>query len=451
MANFPPPCTVAVRGGEKNAHQPGRTGTDTERQRIGTNRDQQYSCGCNGCGDSDTVVKSELRLGALTGILALACGLSVANIYYAQPVLEALAHTFSVSQASVTLVVTLSQIGYVVGLVFVLPLGDLVQVRRLTPLMLVVAAMALAVAGAAPGVVVFMVAYLVVGTFSTVAQILVPFAAQLAPEASRGQMVGRVMGGLLLGILLARTVSSEVAAALGWRAIFYMSAGFMLALALVLARYLPTREPDHHAGYGSLMRSVGHYAITLGALRRRAACQSLLFLAFSAYWSTVAYVLIDKHHFSQAGIGLFALVGATGAAVAPVAGRLSDRGWGRWGSGFTLATATLAMVLAGLGQSSVILLGLGGVLLDIGVQGHQIFAQGEIYELVPEARARINTVYMGTVFIGGALGSALAGPLHSSDGWRGVMVCAAGACLASFLIWAVHTWRAVRQPVPVPA
>jgi predicted MFS family arabinose efflux permease len=396
-------------------------------------------------------VRSQLRLGALTGVLALACGLSVANIYYAQPVLDELARTFHTSQGSVTFVVTLSQIGFVLGLVFVLPLGDLVQVRRLTPLMLLVAALALVVAGSAPSVVVFMVAYLVVGTFSTVAQVLVPFAAQLAPEASRGEIVGRVMGGLLLGILLARTVSSEVAAALGWRAIFYISGGLMLALALVLARYLPEREPDHHAGYGSLMRSVGHYAVTLGPLRRRAACQALMFLAFSAYWSTVAYVLIDQHHFSQAGIGLFALVGASGAAVAPVAGWLSDRGYGRWGSGLALATATVAMVIAGLGQSSVILLGLGGVLLDIGVQGHQIFAQGEIYSLVPEARARINTVYMGTVFTGGAVGSAVAGALHSSAGFRGVMLFAACACFASFLIWSVHTWQSVRRRVPVPA
>ena len=396
-------------------------------------------------------MRSQLRLGALTGVLALACGLAVANIYYAQPVLDALAHTFHTSQGSVTFVVTLSQIGYVLGLVFVLPLGDLVQVRRLTPLMLLVAALALAVAGAAPGVVIFMVAYLVVGTFSTVAQILVPFAAQLAPEAQRGEIVGRVMGGLLLGILLARTVSSEVAAALGWRAIFYISAGLMLALSALLARYLPAREPDHHAGYGSLMHSVGHYAVTLGPLRRRAVCQSLTFVAFSAYWSTVAYVLIDRHHFSQAGIGLFALVGASGAAVAPVAGWLSDRGYGRWGSGFTLATATLAMVIAGLGQSSVILLGLGGVLLDVGVQGHQIFSQQEIYSLVPEARARINTVYMGTIFVGGAIGSALAGALHSSDGWTGVMVFSACACLAAFLIWAVNTWLVLRRRVPVPA
>jgi predicted MFS family arabinose efflux permease len=386
-------------------------------------------------------VKAQPRLGLLTLILAAACGLAVANIYYAQPVLEALAHTFGVSQGSVTIVITVSQIGYALGL----------QVRRLTPVMLLVAAVALAVAGAAPTVAVFMVAYLVVGMFSTVAQILVPFAAHLAPEESRGEVLGKVMSGLLLGILLARTVSSEVAAVLGWRAIFYISAGLMLALAVVLYRFLPSREPDHHAGYGSLMKSVGTYAITLGPLRRRAVCQSLMFVAFSAYWSTIAYVLIDKHHFSQAGIGLFALVGATGATIAPPAGWLGDHGYGRWASGFALAIATVSMIIAGLGQSSVILLGLGGVLLDVGVQGHQILSQQEIYALAPEGRARINTVYMGTVFVGGAVGSALAGVLHSSSGFGGVMVMAAIACFLSFLIWAVHTWLTVRSRVPVPA
>ena len=389
------------------------------------------------------------KLNALTGILALACGIAVANLYYAQPVLEALGRSFGVGEGSVTIVVTLSQVGYAIGLIFVLPLGDLLQVRRLTPVMLLIAAAALTVTATAPSLTVFMIAYLVVGIFSTVAQILVPFAAHLAPDASRGQVMGRVMSGLLLGILLARTVSAEAAALLGWRAIFFISAGLMLGLAVVLARFLPAREPDHQAGYGSLMRSVGRYAVELGPLRRRAACQGLLFAAFSAYWSTVAYVLIDAHHFSQADVGLFALVGATGAAIAPVAGRLADRGYNRWGSGVTLAAAVAAMLVAGFGASSVLLLGLAGVLLDIGVQGHQIFSQQEIYALAPEARARINTVYMGTVFGGGAAGSAIAGPLHASTGWSGVMVFAAATCAAALLIWAGQSVLALRrQPVP---
>ena len=395
-------------------------------------------------------MKPPSRLGVLTLILAAAAGLTVANIYYAQPVLAALAHAFGVSEGSVTTVVTVSQIGYAIGLVFVLPLGDLVQVRRLTPLMLLAATVALAAGAAAPDLAVFMVAYLFVGMFSTVAQILVPFAANLAPEESRGAVVGRVMSGLLLGILLARTISSEIAALLGWRAIFYISAALMLALAVLLARELPAREPDHQAGYGSLMRSVGTYAIKLGPLRRRAACQALMFVAFSAYWSTIAYVLIDRHHFSQAGIGLFALVGATGAVIAPFAGRLGDRGHGRWGSGVALACGIVAMILAGIGQSSVLLLGLGGVLLDVAVQGHQILSQQEIYALAPEGRARINTVYMGTVFVGGALGSAFAGLLHSSSGFGGVMILAVVASSLAFLIWAVHTALFVRRRAVVP-
>lgn len=385
-------------------------------------------------------MKSQPKLGALTGILALACGLAVANIYYAQPVLEALAHSFGVSEGAVTAVVTVTQVGYALGLVFVMPLGDLIQVRRLTPVMLLVTACGLALAGVSSGVAVFLVASLIVGMFSTVAQVLIPFTAHLAPEQSRGQVVGRVMSGLLLGILLARTLSSEAAAVLGWRAIFFISAALMLTLALVLWRLLPAREPDHRDGYVSLMRSVGTLAVQLGPLRRRAACQAMMFLAFSAYWSTVSYVLIDKHHFSQAAVGLFALVGATGALIAPGAGWLGDHGHSRWASGVALACAVISMVVAGLGQSSVILLGLGGVLLDIGVQGHQILSQQEIYTLAPEARARINTVYMGTVFVGGAIGSAVAGPLHASFGFGGVMVFAVAASLVAFLVWAGHAW-----------
>lgn len=396
-------------------------------------------------------MRASRRLGVLTAILALACGLSVANLYYAQPILALLAHSFGVGEGTVTVVVTLTQVGYAAGLIFVLPLGDLLQVRRLTPVMLLAAAVALALCAVAPSLAIFLIASLLVGLFSTVAQILIPFAAHLAPEESRGQIVGRVMSGLLLGILLARTVSSEIAALLGWRAIFYISAALMLILAVILARFLPTREPDHHAGYGSLMRSVGRYAIELGPLRRRAACQAMMFMAFSAYWSTIAYVLIDRHHLSQADIGLFALVGATGATIAPFAGWLGDHGHGGWASGVTLAAATLAMVIAGIGESSLIALAVGGVLLDLGVQGHQILSQQEIYALAPEGRARINTVYMGTVFVGGAAGSALAGVLHASAGWGGVMTFAAGVSALGFLIWLTHTLLARRARVLVPA
>jgi predicted MFS family arabinose efflux permease len=381
-------------------------------------------------------------------LLAAACGLSVANIYYAQPVLRLLGETFHRSEGSLTLIVTVTQIGYAIGLFLMLPLGDLFETRRLTPLMLCVTAAALAVAGSASSVGVFMVASVVIGVTAVVAQILVPFSAHLAPEESRGRVVGRVMSGLLLGIMLARTVSSFIAAALGWRAIFFISGGLLLVMAVTLWRLLPARKPDHSAGYLSLMTSVGSLVRELPVLRRRSVCQAALFICFTAYWTEIAFELMNRHGFSQAQVGLFALVGATGVTVAPVAGRIADRGGGRWGSGVALAIGVVAMIIAWRGADHVVLLGLAAVLLDVSQVGHQLFSQREIYELRPNARARITTVFMGTVFLAGAAGSAVAGVLQSHSGWSGVTVFAACSAAVGLLVWAGSTVLGVMRSAP---
>jgi predicted MFS family arabinose efflux permease len=268
-----------------------------------------------------------------------------------------------------------------------------------------------------------------------VAQILVPLAAHLSPPGQEGRFVGRVMSGLLLGILLARTVSSLVAEVAGWRSIFYISAGLMVVLAFVLRRMLPTRTPDHTTGYRTLLASVVDLIRHEPVLRRLALCQAAMFGAFSAFWTAIAYELIDHHGFSQAEIGVFALVGAAGAAAAPLGGWLADHGHGRIARAGALLLGAVAMAVAGFGSHSVILLALGGVLLDLAVQCHQVMSQQVIYALRPSARARINTVYMGTVFIGGAISSAVAGLLHDAYGWSGVMVYAAALPLVGLLLW----------------
>jgi predicted MFS family arabinose efflux permease len=375
------------------------------------------------------------RLGLITVILATACGLAVANIYFAQPILDLLAGSFHTSQAAATAAVTVVQIGYATGLVLLLPMGDLLENRRLTSAMLVVTAVALVVAGTAQSLGVFLVASVFVGITSVVAQILIPFAAHLAPEASRGRIVGWVGSGLLLGILLARTMSSFAAAVWGWRAIFFISAGLMLVMAVVLARLLPTRRPDHTTGYLTLMASVWELVRTQPVLRRRAVCQALVFAAFSGFWTGIAYQLISVHHFDQAQVGLFALVGAVGVVASPVAGRIADRG-DRGASGIALLIAVAAMVVARVGGGSVILLGVAAVLLDVGMTAHQVLSQREIYQLRPDARARINTVYMGGVFAGGALGSALAGVLHGRWGWAGITTAGIVLAASSFVLWA---------------
>jgi predicted MFS family arabinose efflux permease len=381
-------------------------------------------------------------LNVLTLVLATACGLSVANIYYAQPLLDLIARSFHTSQSSAAVVVTATQVGYAAGVVLLLPLGDLVENRKLTSRTLIGTALVLALAALAPDFGLFLALSALIGTTSVVAQILIPLAAHLAPEAQRGRFVGRVMSGLLLGIMLARTVSSFLAAAWGWRSIYYVSAGLMLITALVLHRMLPARRPDSTTTYGRLLRSLVGIARTEPALRRRAAGQALMFGTFSAFWTSIAYELIARHHLSQSGIAVFALVGAAGAAAAPFAGRLADAGHGRIGTGATFAVAAVAMLLADLGAGNLIVLAIAGVLLDLAVQGHQVLSQQEIYQLRPHARARINTVYMGSVFLGGAVASAVSGLLYDHDRWAGPTLFGVVLSVVGFALWLGSTLRA---------
>jgi predicted MFS family arabinose efflux permease len=391
-------------------------------------------------------------LRALTWILAAACGLAVANLYYCQPLLNEIAKTFHAGQGEASVVVTLTQLGYAIGLVFVVPLGDLLENRALASRTLLVTAAALILAGLAPNLELFLAASVLIGVTSVVAQILIPLAAHLAPAAERGRLVGRVMSGLL-GILLARTVASLVSAALGWRSIFFISAGLIVATSLVLARKLPRHRPVDRPSYVSLLASLGELVRNEPALRRRAACQASMFGAFSAFWTSVTFELIDSHGLSQTGIGIFALVGAAGALAAPAAGRIADRGLGGPASGIALLLGSVSMILAaiagGHGTPRLVLLAASAVLLDLAVQGHQVLSQQEIYQLREDARARLNTVFMGSIFTTGAISSAVGGWLHEQYGWVAVMIFAAALPLGGLTIWAVsglRRGRALRGP-----
>src|SRR5579859_1970644 len=301
-------------------------------------------------------------------VLAFACGASVANLYYAQPLLGLIRQTFGVSSGTAALVVTVTQVGYALGLAFLLPLGDLLENRRLSSRTLLVTAVALAVAAAAPGFGVFLVALALVGVTSVVAQVLIPLAAHLAPEQSRGKWVGQVTSGLLLGIMLARSVASLAAAAWGWRSIYAISAAVMLVTTLALTRLLPRWQPrpqaGQAAGYGRLVASSAALARAEPLLLRRALSQALMFGAFTAYWTAIAYELTGQHHLTQAGIAVFALVGAAGAIAAPVAGRLGDRGFGVPMRGAAIALGVAALLLAATEAASLFLLALSAVLLD---------------------------------------------------------------------------------------
>lgn len=270
----------------------------------------------------------------LVAVLAVACGLAVANNYYAQPLLDTIARQFGVSTGTAGLVVTLTQVGYAAGLVFLVPLGDLLERRRLVVTVLAGTALALGAAAAAPSIAVLAATATLFGCTSVVAQILVPFAATLAADEERGAVVGAVMSGLLLGVLLARTVAGLVAEAVGWRSVYLVAALLMVGLAVVLRRELPRHRVETRLSYGGLLASVLRLVRAEPVLRLRSAYGALGFAAFSVLWTSIAFLLArPPFHYGEAQIGLFGLAGAAGAAANSVAGRLSDRGWTRPATG----------------------------------------------------------------------------------------------------------------------
>jgi predicted MFS family arabinose efflux permease len=356
----------------------------------------------------------------MTFLLAAACGLTAANIYYSQPLISLIAPDVGLGKTAASLIVTLTQIGYCLGLVSVVPLGDLVENRALTFWTLLCAVVALLAAAFAPTASLFLAAALLIGLASVAAQILVPIAAHLAPDASRGRTIGNVMSGLLLGVMLARPVSSLIAHALGWRAVFIFSALATTILAFALRALLPERRPKADHGYFALIASMGALLRDTPQLRRRGAYQATLFAAFSLYWTAVPLELAGPTFgLSQRGIALFALAGAGGALSAPIVGRIADRGWGRACTGISMAIVAASFLIARIGGGgSMVALLLAGILLDAGVQGNQVVGQRVIYGLGDQARSRLNGLFIAMFFVGGAVGSSIASLAYAKGGWE---------------------------------
>lgn len=289
--------------------------------------------------------------GWLVVLLATASGMTVANLYYAQPLLSSLRDVFHVGETAAGGLITLTQVGYVLGMLLLVPLGDRLEKRRLITVLLTVTTLALLAAGLATSFPMLLVASLISGGTSVVAQILVPFAASLAPDHTRGRIVGRVMSGLLTGILLSRTLSSLVSDVAGWRVVYLGSAVLMALLAVALHAALPRQAATTAIPYTQVLRSTVRLVRVHPALMRRGLYQAAMFGAFSAFWTTVSYVLTGpRFHYSPVGVGVFALVGAAGAAVAPFAGRWADRKLVRPMTGAGLVAAAVAFAVAGLGE-----------------------------------------------------------------------------------------------------
>ncbi|GAA2612339.1 MFS transporter [Streptomyces axinellae] len=383
--------------------------------------------------------------GRLVVLLATSCGLTVANLYYAQPLLEMLRRTFQLQDSTAGLLITLTQLGYAAGMVFLVPLGDRIENSRLVSVLLTVTALAMAAGGLAPTFTVLLIAALVAGATSVVAQVLVPYAADLAPDHLRGAVVGKVMSGLLAGILLSRTVGSLLADVAGWRTVYLVSATLMAILALVLRRALPHRAPTSTDSYTALLRSTARLIRVHPQLRRRSFYHACMFAAFSAFWTTISYVLTTApYNYSQLQVGLFAFVGAAGALVAPLAGRLADRGLAHRLTPVTCLLASATLIWAGLAAHRILVLAAAAVLLDCAVQCSLVFGQHTIYQLDADARARITSVYIATFFIGGAIGSQLGTLAHHLGDWHAVTLTAAAFPVIAALTWITdrtHTSR----------
>ncbi|MFL1557892.1 MFS transporter [Pseudomonas sp. O11] len=367
-------------------------------------------------------------------LFAFCCGAIVANIYYAQPIIELIAPDIGLTPAMASLIVSLTQIGYALGLFFLVPLGDLLENRKLMIATTVLAIASLLGAAFTEQPNLFLLVSLLIGFSSVSVQILIPLAAHLAPAESRGRVVGSIMGGLLLGILLARPVSSVVADHLGWRTMFMAAAALMAFISVVLLMTIPKRQPDHSASYGQLLRSLGTLLREQPVLRQRAFYQGCMFATFSLFWTAAPLELVRNHGLSQTQIAIFALVGAIGAIAAPIAGRLAD-------AGHTHRASLLAMLFGALSflpafvhpLYSVIGLAVTGVVLDFCVQMNMVLGQRAVYALDANSRSRLNALYMTSIFIGGAFGSAIASSVYEHGGWLGVMLVGSAFPLLALL------------------
>jgi predicted MFS family arabinose efflux permease len=373
-------------------------------------------------------------------LLAVAAGLIVANLYYAQTLVGPISAATGLSTEAAGLIVTLTQVGYAIGLLFIVPLGDLLENRRLVFVALLATAAALVAAAFSANAWVFLLASLCIGLGSVAAQILVPFAAHLSREETRGQSVGKVVSGLLLGIMLARPAASLIADHAGWHTVFAGAAAAILMLAFVLRSKLPQRAPTSSLSYGQLIGSLWKLLATTPVLRRRAAYHAGLFGSFSLFWTVTPLMLAGPaFHLSQTGIAIFALVGMAGAVASPIAGRMADRGHTLYATAASLVLGIVGFALPLYQPDSrplaIGVLVVASIVLDMAVAANLVLGQRAIFSLGAEVRSRLNGLYFALFFAGGAVGSAAGAWMFAHHGWHAALLTGMAFPALALLYW----------------
>ena len=372
---------------------------------------------------------------ALTLLFSLTSALAVANVYFAQPLLESMAKSFSVQSAAIGMVVTMTQVGYGAGLLFIVPLGDIVNRKYLVITQMVLLATALFIAGFSQNWATFLGAMVFVGLMAVVVQIVVVYTASLAAAHQRGKAVGTVTSGVVLGILLARFTSGVIADLAGWRAVYLSSACLMLMMAGVLYKAIPSLpQPRVKSSYWVLIKSVFMLFITEPTLRARGIFALLIFAAFSVLWTSMVLPL-SAQSLSHTQIGMFGLAGIAGALAASKAGKWADRGMGQRTTGLSLTLLLLSWLPIAFAERSLLLLIVGVIVLDFAVQAVHVTNQSLIFSAIPNAHSSLVGAYMCFYSLGSALGAIASTQFYSLWGWYAVCALGAGISAAALLFW----------------
>lgn len=368
-------------------------------------------------------------------LFSLTSALAVANVYSTQPLLESIAASLQVSPGTIGTVVTATQSGYALGLIFLVPLGDCVNRKKLVITQLLLSVLALIIAAVAPDLMTLLCAMMLVGLMAVVTQLMVAWAAMLASPEQRGQVVGSVTSGIVIGILLARFVSGMIADLAGWRAVYLTAACLLLLISLILAKVLPaTAGQTQRTSYPHLLLSVFRLFLTEPQLRRRGILALLIFAAFSMLWSSMVLPLTGLS-LSQTQTGMFGLAGLAGALAASRAGAWADLGLGQRATGLALALLTFSWLPIAALQTSLLLLIFGVILLDFAVQTVHVINQSLIVAARPEAASRLVGAYMCFYSLGSALGAIAATQLYTHWGWQAVCYAGAAVSASAFLCW----------------